>query len=87
MSEPKNNSTRRNFLDKTLVVGAGMATGAVAGALYKNNKKDEVVKMITLDGQLVEVDKRYIHKMCAERVSNASLKSWIEKENKTANTL
>lgn len=76
--EVKKSGVQDSNLFKNLL-GLGVA-GWAAGQMIGNEEKPELVKMITLDGKLMEVDKKYINKMCAGRVSNESLKNWIEKE-------
>lgn len=84
MSEKDKNQSRRQFLDKGVIVGTGLALGL--GAVLKSDKQSETIKMITLDGQLVEVDPKYINKMCSGRVSNATLKKWMDEEQNKSTT-
>ena len=64
--EPENNpkkSTRRDFLKKSLVAGAGIAaTGGLVQAYLDTNAAEsgEMVKVLSTDGEIIEVDKSHI---------------------------
>lgn len=77
---------RRVFLETGITGGVGVALGLVAGDLLNNddNAKPEMIKMLTADGKLVEVEKRLIPPMCGKpvAVSNQALKDWMEKEKR-----
>lgn len=84
MSKKEKNQSRRQFLDKGVIVGTGLALGL--SAVLTKEEEPEAIKMITLDGQLVEVDPRHVNKMCSGRVSNATLKKWMEDEQNKSST-
>ncbi len=77
---------RRAFIETGLTAGVGVALGlAVSSLLDKSeNEPPEMVKMLTADGKLVEVDKRHLPKMCGKpvAVSNEELKHWMATERK-----
>ena len=57
-------SSRRQFLKKGLVAGAGVVAGGSLLAAYVDKSKPtsgEKVKVLTTEGELVEVDKSQIH--------------------------
>ena len=57
-------SSRRRFLKKSLLAGAGAATGVsmMSGlASGKTKKSEEKIKLLTPDGKLVEVDRSDVH--------------------------
>ncbi len=69
--EDKNNKkkSRRDFLRKGLIAGAGVVAGGNLIAAYIDKSKPESgekVKALTTDGEIIEVDKAHIH---APRVS------------------
>jgi len=78
----KKKESRRKFLDKGILGGAGLAAGLGALALSRNSSQqhDNTVRMIASDGSLYEVDKKHIQKMCSGKVSNDNLKKWIDEE-------
>jgi Na+/H+-dicarboxylate symporter len=79
----KGKPSRRNFLETGVTAAAGVALGLAAGNLLKPAQGDapEMVKMLTADGKLVEVDKRLIPQMCGKpvAVSNQELLEWMKK--------
>jgi hypothetical protein len=81
MDKSTNNKSRRKFLDNSIVVGTGLVSIGLASAkLIEMTEESKVVKMITLDGKLMEVDKKYINPICGGKASNATLKKWMDKE-------
>ncbi|MDO8367485.1 MAG: hypothetical protein Q7T20_11850 [Saprospiraceae bacterium] len=75
---------RRNFIETGITAGIGVALGlTIVKALPDEEEKEapEMVKMLTADGKLVEVDKRHLPPMCGKpvAVSNEKLKQWMEK--------
>ncbi len=77
---------RRNFIETGITaVAVGVALGlAIAKVLPDSEEKQapEMVKMLTADGQLVEVEKRHLPPMCGKpvAVSNEQLKQWMNHE-------
>jgi Fe-S-cluster-containing dehydrogenase component len=62
--------SRREFLKKSLMAGAGVVTGGSLVAAFVDKslpESGEKVKALTTDGEIIEVDKAHIH---APRVSN-----------------
>lgn len=77
---------RRVFLETGITGGVGVALGLAASniLLSSDNNEPEMVKMLTADGKLVEVEKSRIPAMCGNpvAVSNQELKDWMEKNKK-----
>lgn len=77
---------RRAFLETGITGGVGVALGLVASNILNSddNAEPEMIKMLTADGKLVEVEKRLIPPMCGKpvAVSNQKLKDWMEKEKR-----
>ena len=77
---------RRKFLEQGVTAGIGVAIGLAASTALANGDKEkpEMVKMLTADGKLVEVEKRLIPAMCGKpvAVSNQELKDWMENGKK-----
>lgn len=75
---------RRAFLETGITGGVGVALGLVASSMLTSEEKEapEMIKMLTADGKLVEVEKRLIPEMCGKpvAVSNQELKEWMEKK-------
>lgn len=81
MDNSKNDKpSRRKFINNGVVAGASIALGVLAGKLVKT--EPEKVKMMTADGQLVEVDRKHLPASKAKAVSNKELKEWIATERK-----
>ena len=82
-SNKKEKNSRRNFLETGVTAAAGVALGLAAGQVLPSSHGDapEMVKMLTADGKLVEVDKRHLPPMCGKPVpvSNQVLLDWMEK--------
>ncbi len=79
--------SRRDFLETGATAAAGVAIGAAVGNLLPLAHDDappEMVKMLTADGKLVEVEKRRLPPMCGKpvRVSNEAILEWM-KEGKS----
>ncbi len=79
----KDKSSRRKFLETGAAAAAGIALGLAAGNLLQPGHEEapEMVKMLTADGKLVEIEKRLIPPMCGKPVpvSNKKLLEWMEK--------
>lgn len=77
MEKEKDNSSRRKFFHW----GLGILSTATAFKLIFSKKKPakpEIVKMLTEDGRLVEVDLKQITKT-GKKVSDDDIHSWIKK--------
>lgn len=86
-SNKKKNLPRRAFLEAGIMGGVGVALGLAASSALKNKGDDqqpEMVRMLTAEGKLVEVEKRLIPAMCGKpvAVSNKELKDWMEGNKK-----
>ena len=85
-SNKKKNLPRRAFLETGIMGGVGVALGLAASSALKNkgDEQPEMVKMLTPDGKLVEVEKRLIPALCGKpvAVSNEKLKNWMEENKK-----
>ncbi len=84
INNKQKNLPRRKFIETGITAGIGVALGlAITHALPDNEEKEapEMVKMLTADGKLVEVEKRHLPPMCGKpvAVSNEKLKQWMEK--------
>ncbi len=77
----KDKNPRREFLGTGVAAGAGIVLGIAAGNILKE-KHGETVKMMTPDGQLVEVEKRFMPEKNGRIVSNQELKNWMEDHQK-----
>lgn len=88
MEDAPNNkkSSRRNFLEVGITGAAGVVLGLAAGNVLQSAKEEtpEMVKMLTPDGKLVEVDKKHLPPMCGKPVpvSNEALLAWMDKGEK-----
>ncbi len=84
--EDKNNKrklSRRFFLETGVTGSVGVAIGLVAGTLLKNTNQEEpeMIRLLTADGKVVEVEKKRLPQTCGKpvAVSNQELKEWMEK--------
>jgi Fe-S-cluster-containing dehydrogenase component len=62
--EPKKRNTRREFLKKSLITGAGLvATGGLVEAYLDTSAAEsgEKVKVLSTDGTIMEVDQAHLH--------------------------
>jgi hypothetical protein len=79
----KKNLSRRNFLETGITGAAGVALGLAVGNTLLTSREEapEMVKMLTADGQLVQVEKRLLPEPCGKplAVSNQELLAWMEK--------
>jgi hypothetical protein len=78
MTDNKQNSSRRKFIE--------WGTGALAaffaiGLFFSQKKKKKIVKMLTQDGRLVEVDEALI-KSTGKKVNNKEIHSWVKNKQK-----
>lgn len=75
---------RRAFLETGITGGLGIALGLGASAMLQGDDPPppEMIKMLTPEGQLVEVEKRRIPAMCGKPVpvSNQEIKEWMRKD-------
>lgn len=76
-------NTRRDFIETGIAAAAGVALGLTAVNILQPGRDEapEMVKMLTADGKLVEVEKRLLPPMCGKpaAVSNQELLEWMEK--------
>jgi hypothetical protein len=80
---PKENSSRRKFLSFGLLSGAGLVTQKVE-AMAPGLVDDEKVKMLTADGQLVEVSKSLIQQSSiGEKAKNKDILNWSDTAKKS----
>ena len=74
--------SRRSFLETGITGAAGVALGLAAGNMLSANQgaEPEMVKLLSADGKLVEVEKRLLPPMCGKpvTVSNKVLSAWME---------
>ena len=79
----KRKYSRRFFLETGVTGSVGIAIGLVAGTALKtgNGEEPEMVKLLTADGKVVEVDRKRLPRTCGRpvAVSNEELKEWMEK--------
>ena len=76
----KSTKTRRKFLNKGLVIGAGLITGS-SEILQPKIKR---VKMLTADGKVVEVDTSKI-KLKNLNTKNKDILNWMDQEKLKSN--
>ncbi len=70
------NISRKRFLLWGAIIVAGTGILNVINPFKK--KKPETFKFLTQDGQLVEVDKKYLESK-GVKINNDQLKAWIKK--------
>jgi len=78
MTHSTQNSSRRKFIEWG--IGALAAFSAI-GLFFSQKKKKKIVKMLTQDGQLVEVDEALI-KSTGKKVDNKEIHAWIKNKQK-----
>lgn len=80
----KRTYSRRLFLETGVNGSVGIAIGLIAGAALKNEEEEapEMVKLLTADGKVVEVEKKRIPQTCGKPVpvSNQELMAWMKKD-------
>ncbi len=77
MSKSKN--SRRKFLSLALTGSAALATGKVVA--QETADTGEKIKMLTPDGQLVEVDKSVLDQVAdRQKVNNKDIFKWVHPE-------
>jgi len=78
----KRNLSRRTFLEAGVNSSVGIAIGLVAGTILngENEEQPEMVRLLTADGKMVEVEKKRIPETCGRpvAVSNQALQAWME---------
>jgi hypothetical protein len=81
------NASRRKFVWSVAVISACTSLAAFAGKFLPKRKsviscepesKKKMVKMLTQDGQLVEIDESLISAK-GKRISTGELKNWVKK--------
>ena len=75
MDKIKNISRKRFLLWSTIMISAA---GLIKVINPFSKKKPETIKFLTQEGQLVEVDKKYLNSK-GVKINTAELKSWIQK--------
>lgn len=79
----KDNSSRRKFLSFGLISGAALITTKVE-AMAPGLADDEKVKMLTADGQLVEVSKSLLQQSSnGEKAKNKDILNWSDTAKKS----
>ena len=71
-------ASRRSFFRKGILAGIGAMLG-ITSARAATNEEEETVKMLTADGELVEVPRKALPKTAGKVVSNQELFKWREK--------
>lgn len=78
----KRKYSRRTFLEAGVNGSVGIAIGLVAGTILngENEEQPEMVRLLTADGKMVEVEKKRIPETCGRpvAVSNQVLQAWME---------
>lgn len=69
---------RRRFLGWLSVLSVAAAAGGSLFFRRKRQEKPKTIKMLTQDGQLVEVDASFI-RSTGKKVSNNELQGWIKR--------
>ena len=78
MTANKQNSSRRKFIEWGL---GTLAVFSTIGLFFSKKRKKKTVKMLTQDGQLVEVDEALI-KSTGKKVNNKEIHSWVKNKQK-----
>jgi hypothetical protein len=78
MTANKEHSSRRKFIGWGM--GALAAFSAI-GLFFSQKKKKKIVKMLTQDGHLVEVDEALI-KSTGKKVDNKEIHTWVKNKQK-----
>ena len=77
MEQKTNTSTRRKFF----IWGLGIISSVTALKLIlPKKKKNNIVKMLSEDGKLVEVDADKLYCGIRKKISDDQLKSWVSKK-------
>ena len=71
---------RRGVLGNLLLFGSALVIGLKAKSVFKE-KESQTVRLIGRDGKVHEVDRKHLNKMCAGKVSNKRLISWLNKKD------
>jgi hypothetical protein len=76
MENPQKTPTRKKFL----IWGAAVLSSLTFMKIFANKQeeKNETIKMLTQDGQLVEIDKKLLTSS-AKKISDEELKKWVKK--------
>ena len=75
-------ASRRSFFRKGILAGIGAMLGITSARAATNDDDEETVKMLTADGELVEVPRKALPKAAGKVVSNQELFKWREKHKK-----
>ncbi|MFA5245315.1 MAG: hypothetical protein WC380_08435 [Pedobacter sp.] len=78
MQVSKKSPSRKKFLLWSAVVVASATVLKFFTGDEKKEKEKEVIKMLTQDGKLVEIDKELLM-TSRKKVSNEELQQWIKK--------
>ena len=78
MTDSKKNSSRRKFIEWGIGALAGFSA---IGLFFSQKKKKKIVKMLTQDGHLVEVDEALI-KSTGKKINNKEIHSWVKNKQK-----
>jgi hypothetical protein len=71
-------NSRRAFFGRGIAAGLALAIG-LAPKKVKAQVKGETVKLLTPEGKLVEVEKKYLPPSKGKPISNQKLYDWMEK--------
>jgi len=71
-------NSRRFFLQKGLLGGALTFLGLQSAKAA--TEEEETVKMLTADGKLVEIPKKFVPKKSGKVVSNKELREWVNEK-------
>jgi len=82
MEKRKSWTQRRKILGSILIMGSGLLFAIKAKIRPAGDGKPETIRLIGKDGRVVEVDRKNLPKMCAGKVSNNRLFSWLNKNEK-----
>ena len=78
MTANKQDFSRRKLIEWG--IGALAAFSAI-GLFFSQKKKKKIVKMLTQDGHLVEVDEALV-KSTGKKVNNKEIHSWVKNKQK-----
>ena len=81
MEQPSKISSRKKFLLWGAAVFSAMAfTKYIPGSRKRKKKEEDLVKVLTQDGKLVEIDLRKLSCGKREKINDEQLKGWITKK-------
>jgi hypothetical protein len=78
MKDKKQNADRRKFLREGFKAGGAF----LAGLSKIDSSESEKVKIMTADGKVVEIEKRFLKKSNSSKTKNQDILDWINNPSK-----